>query len=61
MATMTIVLSNVETVSPAYRPNENSIRVRCDMSDADMENIMCQIGEQFGEDAFLKLAKKIIA
>lgn len=60
MATMTIVLSDIEEVSPAYRPNENSIRIRCNMANRDMEDIMCQICEEFGEDAFLKLANKIL-
>lgn len=59
MTTMKIVLSNVENISPAYRPNENSIKVTCDMGDADMKDIMCQICEQFGDKAFLKLARKI--
>lgn len=60
MATMKIILSNVEKVSPAYRPNENSIRISCDISHSDMEDIMYQICEQLGDEVFIKLAKKII-
>jgi hypothetical protein len=60
MATMKIILSNVEKVSPAYRPNENSIRINCDISHSDMEDIMYQICDQLGDKAFLKLAKRVI-
>ena len=60
MATMKIVLSNVEKISPTHRPNQNSIKVYCDMSYADIEDIMAQICEQLGDKEFLELAKKII-
>lgn len=60
MATMKIILSNVSSVSPAYRPNENSIKINCDILHTDMEDIMCQICEQLGDEVFIKLAKRII-
>ena len=60
MTTMKIVLSNVEKISPAYRSNENSIKISCDMLHRDMEDIMCQICEQFGDEMFLELVEKIV-
>ena len=61
MASMQIIINNIERMQPAGRSNCDDIKIDCNISLRDMQDIISQCCEQMGETKFIEYVNSMIA